>query len=214
MNIFLDLETIPDERPHVREYFAQHIKPPGNIRRVDSREQWEMEEKPAAIEAELRSLALNPWFAQIICVALAVDDEEPEAYALNERDTLTAFNDRIFHFVKRYNSTTFVGHNVLWDLRVIAARCAVHRLPVPPIPYNVKPWSDRIYDTANYLGDKPVSMDKLCLTLGIEGKGDFSGSDVCAAYNNGELPKIIEYCKDDVKRTRSIYNRLTRNVAL
>ena len=55
---------------------------------------------------------------------------------------------------------------------------------------------------------KRVSMDKLCKALGIEGKGDFDGSMVAKTWET-DKQKVIDYCKDDVSRTRQIYKCLT-----
>ena len=55
---------------------------------------------------------------------------------------------------------------------------------------------------------KRVSMDKLCRALGIPGKGDFDGSMVASTWPT-DPEKVIAYCKEDVERTRQIFNRLT-----
>jgi predicted PolB exonuclease-like 3'-5' exonuclease len=52
-----------------------------------------------------------------------------------------------------------------------------------------------------------ISMDKLSRALGMEGKGDFDGSMVADAWANGQHETIIEYCKDDVRKTRAIHGR-------
>ena len=52
-------------------------------------------------------------------------------------------------------------------------------------------------------------MDKLCKAFGIKGKEGFDGSMVNNEWVNGDRSKVIEYCKDDVRRTIEIYNRIT-----
>jgi predicted PolB exonuclease-like 3'-5' exonuclease len=59
--------------------------------------------------------------------------------------------------------------------------------------------------------DKRVSLDKLCKAFGIPGKGDFDGSMVADTWSVNP-DKVIEYCRDDVARTRQVYNRLTFNL--
>jgi hypothetical protein len=76
---------------------------------------------------------------------------------------------------------------------------------------HAKPWDSCIADTKlMWTADKweHGSMDKLCYALGIPGKGDFNGSMVAETWPS-DPEKVIEYCKDDVLRTRKIYKRLT-----
>ena len=56
--------------------------------------------------------------------------------------------------------------------------------------------------------EKRVSMDKLCKALGIPGKDGFDGSMVAATWPV-DPQKVIDYCKQDVERTRQMYKRLT-----
>jgi hypothetical protein len=210
LRIFIDIETIPDERQTVRDYFAADVEPPSNYRKPETIAAWERDERPRAIDHAIRKLALDPWFAQIICICVSVDDQEMTLTG-TERDILIAFNNELRRITANGNRglPVFIGHVVQYDLRTIAARSVVNRLPIPHIPYNIKPWSERIYDTANFLNDKFIGMDKLCLALGIEGKDGFDGSMVYDAYLRGEISRIATYCLDDVRRTREIYNRLT-----
>jgi len=77
------------------------------------------------------------------------------------------------------------------------------------IPRDPKPWDSTMFDTMTaWAGARgTISMDNLCAALGIEGKGDFSGADVAAAWGEGEHEKIATYCADDVLRTRAIWQR-------
>lgn len=53
-------------------------------------------------------------------------------------------------------------------------------------------------------------MDRLCRVLGIPGKGDGpSGADVWPMVQAGKLDEVTAYCRADVERTRSLYQRLT-----
>lgn len=212
-HIYIDVETIPDSRANVQDYFARDVGPPGNYKKADTIAAWERDEKPAAIDAAIRKLALDPWFAELITVCIAVDDGPVRKfYGAPENEIITD----VFRFLEDQRTyenyeagAVYVGHVVGYDLRVIKARSLVHGIPATVrLPYDAKPWSDKIFDTANFLGDKLISMDKLCLALGIDGKGDFSGKDVYDAYLRGEIDRIAEYCKGDVERTREIHKRL------
>ena len=55
-----------------------------------------------------------------------------------------------------------------------------------------------------------ISMNDLCLALGIDGKGDdIDGSKVWDFVQQGKIAEVAEYNKADVVRTRAIYNRMT-----
>ena len=107
------------------------------------------------------------------------------------------------------------GHNISgFDLPFIKHRAIINGMK-PPITLlnaiNAKPWEDCIQDTMLLWSQdrqKRVSMDSLCKALGIEGKGDFDGSMVAETWPI-DPEKVIEYCKDDVERTRKIYKKLT-----
>ena len=53
-----------------------------------------------------------------------------------------------------------------------------------------------------------IGMDRLCLALGMDGKGDIDGSMVADLWSQGEFEKIASYCRDDVLRTREIHRRM------
>ena len=76
---------------------------------------------------------------------------------------------------------------------------------------NAKPWDTCIADTMlmwSSDSQKRASMDKLCKAFGLEGKGDFDGSMVAETWPV-DHQKVIDYCKDDVRRTRAMYKRMT-----
>jgi hypothetical protein len=51
-------------------------------------------------------------------------------------------------------------------------------------------------------------MDRACLAFNLPGKGDFGGSMVYDAWLRGELPKIVDYCADDIRRGQLIHKVL------
>jgi len=75
-----------------------------------------------------------------------------------------------------------------------------------------RPWeSDKVYDTMiQFAGvGNRISLDKLCLAFGMEGKGDISGADVWPMWQAGKHVEIAEYCLSDVRKTREVYKRMT-----
>jgi hypothetical protein len=76
---------------------------------------------------------------------------------------------------------------------------------------NARPWDKCIADTMLMWSsdrEKRVGMDKLCLALGMDGKGDFDGSMVAATWPI-DPQKVADYCKADVERTRALYRRMS-----
>ena len=77
--------------------------------------------------------------------------------------------------------------------------------------FSAKPWSEEIADTMLMWSSDPHkrgSMDRICRALGLGGKGDFDGSMVAATWPV-DPQKVIDYCKQDVERTRQMFKRLT-----
>lgn len=212
--IYLDIETIPDERENVRDYFRKQVEPPGNLKKAETIAKWDIDDRPESENKAVRSLALNPWFARVVCVCLAVDDGPVVSFSGEEGLILRKFYN-LMHDRRQnhngYGTEIFVGHNIMFDIRVLHARFLVNRITPPRLPFNAKPWSDSIFDTSNIFQDNQmrISMEKLCLAFGINGKGDFDGSQVFDAWNAGEIEKIKSYCMDDVDRVRSIHKIIT-----
>lgn len=214
--IYPDIETIPDQRPEVREYYRKHIKPPGTHKKAETIAKWYAEEAEGAIEEKYRGLSLDPWFAQIIVCGIAIDDGEPVMFGdENERTLLGHVFGYLSDKIKVYEGfatlATYVGSNVSFDLQTLWARAKVNRIKIPfVLPAREKPWSDRLFDTANVLGNPQarLGMDRACLAFGLDGKGNFDGSMVYDAWLNGELPKIVDYCAGDIKRAQMLHQIL------
>lgn len=209
--VFLDIETIPSQCPAVRQKFRDEVKAPGNIKKPESIEAWLAENADTAAQEALAKTSFDPAFGHICTIGWAVDDEEPmTAHAFEvdqEADILRAF----FASFNAFHRLTFVGHNVGgFDLRFILCRAVVLGVRVPPsLPRDPKPWDKTIFDTMlAWAGARgTVSMDKLCQALSLPGKEGFDGSMVADAWANGEHERIAEYCADDVRKTREVWQR-------
>ena len=53
-----------------------------------------------------------------------------------------------------------------------------------------------------------VSQDRTCRALGIAGKGDVTGADVAGLSSAGRCEVVRDYCADNVRRQREIFERL------
>ncbi len=218
--ITLDIETIPSQREDVREYIAATVTHPGNIKKAETIAAWNENEKPAAVDEAVSKTSLDGAFGQVVCVAIDTrDDGEPALVSgMNEQDLLCDLNfliKREFDASDNF-STTVVGHNVSsFDLRFLVQRYMVNGIRPHPIiarAAQAKPWeSEKVYDTMiQFAGvGNRISLDKLCLALGLPGKGDITGADVWPMVQAGKLAEVAEYCKQDVIKTRAVFRRMT-----
>lgn len=209
--VYLDIETIPSQSPDLLEKLKSEVTAPAQYKKPESIKAWIADNAEAVALEKMVKTSFDPSHGHICTICWAKDDGEVyDAHTPTvegERDILKAF----FASLDPYHSTTIVGHYVGgFDLRFILCRAVVLGVKIPRcIPRDLKPWSDRIFDTMTaWAGQKErISMDNLCAALGIEGKGDFDGSMVAQAWLDGEHDKIAAYCRDDVERTRSIHKR-------
>ena len=207
--ITFDIETLPTNDAGIIADIAAGIKSPGNLKKAETIEAWERDEKPGAVLEAVKKTALDGTFGRICCIGFAVDDEPVECSFGNEEDVLRNFfrwlngAARISDYTDR-QSAIFVGHNVLsFDLRFLWQRCVVNGIRPPAIiPFNAKPWDGKVFDTMtawNPARERSISLDKLCRALGVpSSKGDLDGSKVAEYWQAGRHNEVSAYCMDDV----------------
>lgn len=210
---FLDIETIPAQTDAAKARVAAGVKPPATIKKPESVAKWRENDRPKAIDTAIEKTSFNPVYGEVCTIGAAFLDDPAEVlhrYDVTpegERDVLQRFADML----ARNQPTRFIGHFIAgFDLQFITCRCIVRGVTLPPVwPRDPKPWDKQIFDTMTaWAGARSsVSLDDLCFALGIEGKGDFDGSKVAAAWARGDHDTIIEYCADDVHKIRKIYQR-------
>ncbi len=216
--ITLDIETIPAQREDIRRYIAETVAHPAVMKKAETISKWEAEDKPAAVEEAISRTGLDGAFGQVVCVGLAIDDEAPTSVSsLSEAYVLHGLNAALCKVpVKDWFSTCIVGHNVsAFDLRFLMQRFIVNSIRPHQIiarAAQAKPWEqDKCFDTmVQFAGvGQRISLDKLCMALGLEGKGDISGADVWPMVQADRLDEVAEYCRHDVAITRSAFRRMT-----
>ena len=109
---------------------------------------------------------------------------------------------------------TWIGHNVDFDIRFLWQRLIVHSVDDVCGLRNIlqsKPWEgDRIDTMQLWAGTKDrISLENLCLALGIPGKNGMDGSQVWDYVQAGRYEEVAAYCSADVERVREIWRRLT-----
>lgn len=229
--IFIDIETIPDQRPGAKDKIAADIRPPASMSKPETIAKWEAEQRPAAVEQAWRKTALDGSRGQIAVISWAINEEPPEAHYFESwawtepnvlADFFSAASDAIASLRAGENMRRplVVGHNHTgFDLRFIFQRAVIHGVKPPLwLPTNPKPWdTESVFDTmVQWAGAKGyVRMDDICEALGIEGKGsefsdgtEIDGSMVWDFVRDGYISQVAEYCNGDVERTRAMYKRM------
>lgn len=173
--IYLDIETIPSQEPHIREYLRakqsaaleeklalvsapSHYKDADKIAAYVSDKRLELVEAAAGdIDAEWRKTGLDGAFGQVAVVSIAVGDAEPVAiYETDwaapgaERRILDATNDTLADICKHHRGQLLVGHNIVgFDRKFLRQRGVIRGVRMHPLlTKEVKPWDTGVvFDT-------------------------------------------------------------------
>ena len=218
-NIYFDIETLPSDDSGIIADIAAGIKPPGNLKKAETIEAWERDEKPGAVLEAVKKTGLDGTFGRICCIGFAVNDDAADVRYGDEAETITAFfawlteAARISDYTER-QSAIFIGHNILsFDLRFLWQRCVVNGIRPPAfIPFNAKPWDGKVLDTMtawNPERERRISLDKLCRALSVPtSKGDLDGSKVAEYWQAGKQKEVAAYCMADVEAVRQCHKRM------
>lgn len=218
--IFLDIETIPTQRKDVRDYIASTVTHPGNIKKAESIAAWNENEKPAAVEEAIDKTSFDGAFGQVVCVGFDVEGAAYPStiFGMDESAVLKQLNESLREALDPADlfTTTIVGHNVsAFDLRFLVQRYMVNGIRPHTViarAAQAKPWeSDKVYDTMiQFAGvGNRISLDKLCMALGLPGKDGITGADVWPMVQAGKLQEVADYCASDVLKTRAVFRRMT-----
>ena len=218
MNLYTDLETIPDQDEGALENARELVKVPANYKKPEAIESYRLSHAQEAYE----KTSLNGIAGEICSISWAVDDGHIEGQIRlpgeSEKDLIDAFFEAVYLGVVRdgeggFPRVTWIGHNLIdFDLRFLLQRCVVNNV-IPPfrIPANAKHGSDQVFDTMRaWAGWKGyVSQDALCKALGLPVKDGMSGADVWPFYQAGKYEEILAYNRSDVYSVREIYRRMS-----
>lgn len=234
MNIVFDIETLPSDDPEIFNEFRAEadkekatIKAPANYKdeaKIAEYIAGKHAEIDAGVADKIAKTSFSGMYGRIACISWSVDGGEPLASEStdSERQAIERFYDAVVHAAKRERhggeyslDVSFVGHNIAaFDLPFLKHRSIILGIAPPPIirkAFSAKPWDSIIQDTMLMWSSDPHkrgSMDRLCKAFGISGKGDFDGSMVAETWPS-DPQKVIDYCKDDVRRTWEMYKRIT-----
>jgi DNA polymerase elongation subunit (family B) len=105
-----------------------------------------------------------------------------------------------------------IGHNLIgFDLPYIMARSVIAKVK-PSRRIDLRRYrTDAVYDTmqvwCGWEAGKYPKLDTLAAIMGFQGKSG-SGAQVAGWADAGEWEQIKAYCMDDVRITRSVYERM------
>ena len=226
MMLTFDIETLPTTDAEVIASLAETVKAPGTLKKPESIAAWMEENREFAAAELVAKTSFDGLYGSIACICYQFDDGEVFSVDCNtsgdENTMLEHFYSHVFDMVcTEYHggiasqNLTVCGHNIAgFDLPFLKHRSIILGVK-PPVALlkamNAKPWDTCIADTMlmwSSDSQKRASMDKLCKAFGLEGKGDFDGSMVAETWPV-DHQKVIDYCKDDVRRTRAMYKRMT-----
>ena len=237
-NLYLDIETIPAQRPDVIAEIraSQEAKLNATIEALAAPSNYgaEAASKWVAAKAEAlrtsfdadvdeayRKTGLDGAYGQVCVIGWAINGGKVTTHQniVDEVDLLSDFNAALNKTIttSAIFNTCVIGHNVAgFDLRFLAQRSIVNGIRPHAViarAAQAKPWEvEKVYDTMIQwagVGGR-ISLDKLCKALGIKTpKGDITGATVWDAIQAGRIDDVARYCADDVNATRQVHLRMT-----
>jgi predicted PolB exonuclease-like 3'-5' exonuclease len=210
MNIYIDIETLPDQLDGAIDRIKETLSPPGTLKKAESIAAWYKDKAPAAAEEKYLKTSLDGLYGQILCIGIAVDDNEPVCIReCSEKVMLLA----MYEILGKCVAPLIIGHNILkFDLPFIKHRSIINSVQptvlMPDSRFNNSDAYDTMQGWAGF--NNYVSLDNLCFAFGIESPKDgIEGSKVWEYVQAGKEHEVFVYCKRDVAATREVYKRLT-----
>lgn len=223
MNLFLDIETVPDQSTGALDRYLRDVKPPGQYKKQESIQKWIDENAEAVAVENWKKSALEGIAGEIISIAWAFDDkpvesvcrhiEEPEAlcldgfYAAIVRDTRPAQG--------KYPKIQWIGHNIIeFDLRFLWQRSVILNIRPPvKIPTESRHDNGRVFDTMKaWCGWKGYEKQDTIVSAIYDDSSlitDMDGSQVWELAAAGRLDELQEYNELDVIKARKLYEAMT-----
>lgn len=213
--ITFDTETLPTNEQWVIDELRESIKAPATHKKQETINKWMAENAEQRLQELIAETSFNGMYGRIACIAWAHDDEViTTAPNMSEYECMLMFFDYLENVLTIDES--LCGHNIIgFDLPFIKHRSIILGIRPPSLllnAFDAKPWDKDFVQDTMLMWSKDQrhkrSMDSICKALGIPCKGDFDGSMVASTWPN-DPQKVIDYCADDVMRTREIYKRIT-----
>lgn len=211
MKLVLDIETAGALRPEMEAFLIENVKPNAGLKDPIKIVQDIADKKAAIVE----KAALKATRGKIIALGTCVYDDhsgvwsDPHVFT-NEAESLTI----LWEFFSNPTTRTLITYNGLnFDLPYCIQRSMMLGIKVPA---NVRPlflnkYKDHHVDlmqlwTCGVYGEY-VTLKELCIAFGIEPpKGD--GGEVPRLYAEGKMDEIVAHCREDLRATKELYERM------
>lgn len=229
MRIFLDIETVPSQRPDAREQARIGIKPPATFKKAESIANWWLTEADAAADEIYKKQSLDGGnFGEIVSIAACTEDGREfvmcRPKGVFEHSLLTEFGAQIERWIDEdaaavadgFNYAAdpfFIAHNAIFDLGFLWRRCVVTGVKLPFKTPSPSARCGKDYDCTmqawSGFGGR-ISLAVLCRALGVESPkdGGIDGSKIFDAWTAGEYEKIASYNLKDAIACREVWHRM------
>ncbi len=215
--IVIDIETVKCAQQKQIDFLLANVKADSRLKDA-AKIAADIEEKRSEV---IDKTSLDGSFGRILCASVC-DADTGVIYSMSspvvdEVAVLTELVSTVERIVNEGTQTPMrpiiIGHNILWDLRFIAQRCAANfvKFDKRHLPFDAKPWGENVVDTmVAWAGaGNRITLDKLCMALGVESpKSEMDGSMVGKFFEEGRLAEIVKYNRDDVAATLACYMRM------
>jgi len=218
MNILtLDIETIPSQRPGVKEYIGETIKHPARMTKADTIAKWEQFDKLQAIEDAWLKTSLDGTFGEIICASYRTEEIEAVSFCRELKQDEATLIDSLFSRISNHGNVRFCGHNVKgFDLLFLYQRAIINGVTIPldlqAAIDESKYARNRVFDTMLVWSGNSnnwVSVDTLCFAFGLQSpKQLMTGSQVWEYIQDGKYDEVCEYNKADVNAEHELAVRM------
>ena len=218
MNVFIDIETIPDQREGALDKFIKEVSAPAQYKKPESIEKWIADNGKKEGENKWLKTSFDGAKGQICCICYAIDDGEVKRFYVEsvgaENGLLNHFNSQLREDLSLRDATLtpyFIGHYIKgFDLPFLFKRMVIN--DVEP-QFKLKAFGRHgvdFYDTMEaWEGFKgSISLDNLAKALGFNAKHNITGADVWPMFKDKRYQDISNYCVDDVEAVRKVYNKL------
>ena len=214
--LFIDIETIPTQKPGFLDEIMGTIAPPGNITKQESKDKWMAENADQAAKEKYLKTSFDGTHGEIVCIGWAVDDASPQTVFRTLGQSETTLLIDFYEIIKEELQfcPVYIGHNVLnFDLRFLYHRSVINAIKPPFLlrqdtRYNGEFVFDTMLAWAGW-GNR-ISLKNLCAALDVPVKSNgLDGSKVWDYVQEGRMDEVAEYCREDVAATREVYRKMT-----
>ena len=234
MNIVIDIETIPDQSENAIQEIMKDLKvkspdltkpklidalelgADGKFKTVPELKELWIERfgddaKYEQAEAKWLKTSFDGGYGEIICICCDIDGSL--GIFANKNGEKKMLEDFWFAVSEYTQAPYFVAHNAKFDIPFLWHRSVINGV-VTPKHFKAHGRHDSNYyctmEAWSGFNGK-IKLDSLAKILNLGSKTEgMDGSQVWPEYRKGNINKIVDYCVDDVKLTRAIFDRMTK----